>query len=207
MNHRLLHRCALAALAGVGLSIATILLMAALRTDGYSHLTKAVSELGSVEAPRRGWFNALGYLLPGLGIAAGALALGRHLPGRRWPFGLLAGSGVLLALAGVFPVDMAHRSSPGSVLHAVGSLGSGACWLACALTLAPALRPHPRWADLARWLPWLPLLVFGLMLLVPAGMPGLTQRLSFAGYFLFVAVLANRLRQLTQDPAPGGVVG
>jgi hypothetical membrane protein len=179
------------------MSTATILTMAALRTDGFNHLTKAVSELGSLDAPHRWWFNTLGYLLPGLLIAAFAHGLRRALPQRPAPWWLLMGSGLFMALAGVFPVDMEHRSSLVSVLHHIGSLGSGLCWLGCALLVVPALRLHARWADLARWLPWLPLVAFGLMLLVPAGMPGLMQRISFALYFTFVLVLANRLRQLS----------
>ncbi|WP_460676946.1 DUF998 domain-containing protein [Hymenobacter coalescens] len=198
MNLHIQHRCALAGLAGVALSVATILIMAALRADGYSHLTKAVSELGSLDAPRRWWFNGLGYLLPGVLIAALAQGLRRHLRPRPAAFWLLTGSGLLMALAGLFPMDMEQRRSFSSLVHTVGSLGSGVCWLGCALTIAPALRADARWADLARWLPWLPLLVFGLMLLVPAGMPGLVQRLSFAGYFSFVVLLASRLWRLTR---------
>lgn len=50
-------RYALVGLFGVTLSILTIVIMAALRTDGYDHLHKAVSELGSLDAPHRWVFN------------------------------------------------------------------------------------------------------------------------------------------------------
>lgn len=48
----------------------TLLLgFAAARTDGYSHLTKAVSELGSVGAPNGTVWNLLGFGLTGAALA------------------------------------------------------------------------------------------------------------------------------------------
>jgi hypothetical membrane protein len=192
-------RFALAGLVAVLLSSATIISMAARRTDGYSHLTKAVSELGSVDAPDRLWFNWLGYILPGLLISGFSYGLSRAFRGalrHQLPFGLLALSGLFLTLAGVFPMDMDHRSTLGSVLHTVGSLGSGLAWMGCVATLAPPLARQPAWAGLPRRL-WMltgaAIAVVVLLGIVSPGTPALGQRVSFAAYFLSIALLAVRL--------------
>ncbi|HEX8327040.1 MAG TPA: DUF998 domain-containing protein [Hymenobacter sp.] len=169
--------------------------MAAARTDGYSHLTKAVSELGSTDAPHKGLFNWLGYMVPGLLIAWFAYGLSAQFR-RKLPFGLLAASGLLLALAGAFPMDMDHRSAAASVLHTVGSVGSGVAWLASASLMSRALRSASYWASVARPLAvvaWTaaPLIVL-LPVLLPAA-PALGQRIAFVSYFVFVLLLAGRL--------------
>jgi hypothetical membrane protein len=198
---------AAAGVAGVLLSAATIIGMAASRTDGYSHLTKAVSELGSTDAPHRTVFNLLGYILPGLLLAAFFYGLGRYIAPRqlKWPFVVLAASGLLMALAGAFPMDMAHRTSLGSVLHTAGALGSGLAWLLGAFTMGRHLRPHPGWASLVRPLMLLVWLAVVLILLVPVlspGTPALGQRVSFAAYFLFVLLLAFRLLDQVSSKKP-----
>lgn len=181
------------------LSTGTILTMALLRTDGYSHLTKAVSELGSLDAPHWQVFNLLGYVLPGLLIGAFAWGLSTNFASGfalRLPFALLAASGLLLALSGIFPMDMAHRLAPGSLVHQVGALGSGLAWLLSAFILGRPLRRNPAWAGLVRPLLGLVWATIALILLVgtvsPAT-PGLGQRVAFAGYFGFILVLARRL--------------
>ncbi|MDB5234725.1 MAG: hypothetical protein JWR44_1718 [Hymenobacter sp.] len=197
-------------MAGGVLSSATLIGMAALRTDGYSHLTKAVSELGSVDAPHRAWFNWLGYIGPGMLIAAFSYGLSRSFTGpasRKLPFVLLGLSGLLMALAGICPVDMDHRDTSSSLLHAVGSLGSGLAWLGCAITIGLQLRQEPAWADLRQPLWGLVGLAVVLVLLVGVALPdtpGLGQRISFAAYFLFVGVLARRLYAIGRSEAVSG---
>ena len=57
---------------------------AAARTDGYSHLTKAVSELGSAGAENGFAWNLLGFGATGLALAVFGWELGRAAePGRR----------------------------------------------------------------------------------------------------------------------------
>jgi len=170
--------------------------MAALRTDGYDHLHKAVSELGSLDAPRRWLFNLAGYILPGLLIAYFSVGLRKHWPGRhRFFTGMLALSGLLMAMAGVFPMDMANRQAPVSVLHTLGSLGSGLAWILCTLASWRALRSEPAWRNLAWPLSMLPVGVVLLMVLTPPDMPALAQRFSFLGYFGFVVALAWRAKK------------
>lgn len=191
-------RFALAGLLGVALSSGTIVVMAQLRTDGYDHLHKAVSELGSLDAPNKWLFNVLGYLIPGLLISYFAVGLGRSWGGRhRFFVGTLLLSGVFLLLAGAFPMDMTQRSSPGSLIHTMGSLGSGVAWLLCSLGSWGVLRQEPGWQDLAGVSVALPLLVVLAILFTPADTPGLGQRFAFMGYFLFVGLLSWRLLTIT----------
>ncbi|UMR28441.1 DUF998 domain-containing protein [Massilia sp. MB5] len=61
-------------LAGV-LFFASLIGFAALRSDGYAHGRKAVSELGALGAPSAPAFNLLGFIVPGLLLAWFAYAL------------------------------------------------------------------------------------------------------------------------------------
>lgn len=178
------------------LSGSTIVVMAALRTDGYSHLHQAVSELGSLDAPHNAVFNLLGYGLPGLLIAGFVYGLKRQAfaGARLWPFVLLAGSGLFMTLAGVFPMDMENRTTPMSLLHTVGSLGSGLSWLVGGAALPSVLRTHPAWAGLTKpliWLLWVAGISTVLIPLLSPTTPALGQRVSFACYFLFILLLSG----------------
>ena len=76
------------------------------RTD-YSQLTKAVSELGAVGAPYALAWNVLGFIVPGLLLAACGIAIGTVVDGRggalRW---LLTGPAIAFAATGVFSAVM-----------------------------------------------------------------------------------------------------
>jgi hypothetical membrane protein len=210
MKNAINQQIALLGAGGVLLSSATIVALAAARTDGYSHLTKAVSELGSTDAPHQLLFNLLGYILPGLLIAGFAYGLRAQFNSRRaqLPFVLLAISGLLLTLAGICPMDMSQRAAPVSLLHAAGSLGSGLAWLLCAFTLGRPLRSQPAWLSLAiplQLLTWTGLLLIVLIGVVSPATPGLGQRVSFAVYFLFVLLLARRLYSLKSTSSASGL--
>ena len=105
----------------------------AVRTD-YSQLTKAVSELGAVGAPHALAWNVLGFIVPGLLLAACGIAVGTVVDERRvalrW---MLAGSGVAFAATGVFPAVMQDGSpvmqAPSTVGHVVMLLLSSIFWL------------------------------------------------------------------------------
>lgn len=98
--------------------------MAAMRSD-YSHLHQAISELGSVGAPRMWVWNILGYIVPGLLLAAFGWSLVQRLrPRSRWIAGFAAIAGIGMALSGVFPADMEDRRGLASTLHASGVLMS-----------------------------------------------------------------------------------
>jgi hypothetical membrane protein len=110
-----------AALAATLLFAAAVIGFAALRPE-YSHLTKAVSELGDVGAPNALAFNLLGYILPGLLLALAGWGVGRFVTPRGvWLPLLLAVEGVSIAFAGVFPADMEHPDALTTRLHVAGS--------------------------------------------------------------------------------------
>lgn len=195
-------RYAFASISGVLLSTLTIVIMATLRTDGYDHLHKAVSELGSLDASNRYAFNILGYILPGLSIGYLALGLRRHWSARHpiFVYSLLL-SGLFLVIAGVFPMDMNDRRSFNSLVHTTGSIGSGLAWLGCGFSSWRTLRNEPAWRNLSFGLTLLPVLVILAILMTPDDKPALGQRFAFIGYFLFVVLLSIRLLRTAKHPA------
>ncbi len=166
---------------------------AAARLDGYSHATKAVSELGAVGAPGALAFNFIGFILPGVLIVVFAFRF-MEKGGRNLGAILLAMSGALIALAGLAPADMVDYGALTSILHTVGAIGSGAFWVFALFWIGPLLRERfelQTWGHLTPW--------FSLFLLANIGwqvafqttgqvMPGWGQRIAFFGYFLWFAV-------------------
>lgn len=178
------------------LSASTIVIMAELRTDGYNHFQKAVSELGSTDAPGQWVFNVFGYILPGLLISLFSINLLKEFKKDNvsyYPFYLLVASGILMCLAGFFPVDMENRQSMSSMLHTVGSLGSGITWMICALTLWWQLKKKEGWKAVAMVTFAIPFAMIVAMLFIPDTSPGLSQRIAFTFYFLYMALLAGKL--------------
>jgi hypothetical membrane protein len=180
----------------------------AVRTD-YSQLTRAVSELGAVGAPHALAWNVLGFMAPGLLLAACGVAIATEADERRgvlrW---LLAGSGIAFAGTGVFPAVMRYGSpqmqAPSTVGHVVMLLLSSICWL---LAIGVLLRKLTRDARLRRLLkPFVIITVIALSAFaanvlhhaIPplANRPGLAQRLGFAGYFLWYVLLSLWIARL-----------
>ena len=187
---------ALAAPAAAVLFTGSLLGFAAARTDGYAHGTKAVSELGAVGAPHAAAFNVLAFVVPGILVVVLAAVIRRAAgpQGVRTGPVLLAGSGLALVVAGVFPVDMAHRGSAGSTAHTAGAMLTGVCWAAGLFWLGPLLRRDLGLRTLGRLTPWFvlfPLANIAWQVAWQAGglvLPGWGQRIGFAGYFLWVAL-------------------
>jgi hypothetical membrane protein len=161
---------------------------------GYSHLTKAVSELGAWGEPHMWWWNILGYGASGIAIAvlgshlAGSLARG----GRVVSYALVA-SGLFMALSGVFPGDFEDRQAPSMIAHMVASIGSYVAFLVAGVALPFALRSAPQWPRIA----W-PSVAIVLLSVVTGALrsgeaPGLGQRLTFACFFLWIALVGAGL--------------
>ena len=168
------------------------LVMSGMRPE-YSHLTKAISELGSLDAPNKWVWNFLGYILPGLAVALLGLGLQQEPPFTtkvaKIPLWALVASGLLMALSGVFPGDFEHRTSTTMVMHAIGSFGSFVAFLVAGFWLPNYFRKHEQW----RWVVWPSLaLVVGSILtgfLRTGYTPGLGQRLGFACFFLWIGLV------------------
>lgn len=179
--------------------------MASVRPD-YSHLHQAISELGSIGAPRMWVWNVFGYIIPGLLLAAFGWGLVRLLrSGSRTAAGLLALAGIGLALTGVFPADMDHRQSLTTSLHMAGVLMSLAAWALSLVAIAVlAWRSHRDIATVS--LLALVASVGGFFLYgVMPDTPALAQRINFAvffGWYLGVALLLlARRRSETKHPS------
>src|SRR4249920_1197779 len=191
-----------------------------LRAD-YSQLTKAVSELGAIGAPHALAWNVLGFIVPGVLLAACGLAIAAVVDERggvlRW---LLAGSGIAFAGTGVFPAVMQDGSpvlqAPSTIGHVVMLLLSSVLWLAAIGLLLRRITREPRLRPLLK--PFAVVSVVALSGLAAnvlhdairplAHRPGLAQRLGFAGYFLwFVSLSVWTSRSTTAKPGSGRQTG
>jgi hypothetical membrane protein len=179
----------------------TVYLVMSGRRPEYSHLTKAISELGSLDAPNRWFWNVLGYILPGLAIALLGVGLKRDFaPAGRHastPAFALVASGLFMTMSGVFPGDFENRTSPTMILHTVSSLGSFAAFLVAGFWLPKIFRSHESW----RWVAWpsLTLVVASIVagFLRSGAAPGLGQRLGFAFVFAWVGLVGYALLRST----------
>lgn len=178
----------------------------ALRPD-YSQFSNSVSELGAVGSANARAFNLFGLTLPGLLVAAVSIRLHRAIESQRRSLSgplLLGMSGAGTALMGLAPGDLSDIGSMSSVLHVFGNYLAGVTWIMALLSMRSRMSGDPRWRSFGRWSP-----LFGLFLLVNilwqagAGQlglaPGVGQRLSFAGYFLWLAIAGTKAEEAAQN--------
>jgi hypothetical membrane protein len=168
---------------------------ASLRHDGYTHATKAVSELGAMGAENALAFNVLGFMVPGILIIVLAITCGRALSSGFGAF-CLAVSGAALTASGLLPADMADRDGQATLLHGIAAIVSGLAFAIAVFPIGNAMRKTPGFTRLGKWTPW-----FVLFLLANIGwqiawkatgnpifFPGWGQRIAFAGYFLWMTL-------------------
>lgn len=173
--------------------IAVYLTMSSMRPE-YSHATKAISELGSVDAPNLWYWNVLGFMVTGLFISLLGIGLATRFLGRsKVPGVALVASGLLMVMAGAFPADLENRTSLTTVMHAVGSLGSFAAFLVAGFWYPVRFLRMPTW----RATGWLALLA--VILSIASGFlrsgdaPGLGQKLGFAAFLAWVFLVGLAL--------------
>jgi len=183
-------------------SFAAAAVVAGSAWQGYAHAHHPLALLGTALAPAPGWFNAFGFVLPGLALAVVALARWSGMGAARWPLRigmlLVAFSALAFAAQGLFPLDPERLDAGGSRLHA---LAWTLWWVAfvpgAALLAAGGLRP--RWLHAAAALA-LPLGV----LLVPALLPvAIAARLAFAFWFGWWLALSRGAASAPGSPRPG----
>lgn len=176
----------------------------ATRHPNYSHATKAISELGSWDAPHLWIWNIGGYLLPGLAISLVGVGLALHFRGQRGSriaaSGLIA-SGLLMALAGLFPGDFENRQSLSMIVHTVGALGSFAAFLVSGFTMPVVLRDRIEWRIYSS-----PLLILVIASIASgffrsSSAPGLGQRAGFLFFFLWIALVGFGLLRNSSQPS------
>lgn len=149
---------------------------------GYSHATKAISELGAIGAPHQVGWNLLGFMLPGLLLAFHGWGVGQAGHDRI--------AAVLFSLAGLsfaatsIPVDMSSYHLPTSQAHITASLDVFVFWLMASLKLA--LRGGStrlsRVTTISLWLA----AAAGVVRFSGLVFPGTGQRLAFAAFFVWV---------------------
>lgn len=179
----------------------TYSIMAGLRPE-YSFLTKAISELGSVDAPRKWVWNFAGYILPGVLISIYSYGLFQSVankPGSKVPLISFMFSGLFMAFAGIFPGDFDNKQSLTMLLHTVGSFGSYICFLIGAFTYRTQMKKDTYWKRAVvptLIFTWLTIL-FGAWPFIFPQTPAVGQRVVFFFYFLWVFYTAIML--LTQE--------
>jgi hypothetical membrane protein len=179
--------------------LAALLAFAAARSD-YSHLTKAVSELGAVGAPQALAWNILGFGAVGVLIVIFAWGIWRQA-NALWAALFIAMSGIAFAAAGVFPADMGDFDADTTRLHILASLVSLAAF-AIALPFVGWSLWHSGRRGFAT-----AAIAFGLVVMLSLLLretdipPGLAQRINFLGYLTWMALVASSLvarREATQ---------
>lgn len=180
----------------------TYFVMANQRTE-YSFLTKAVSELGSLDAPNKWTWNILGYILPGLFIAIFSIGLYKNVKtenSSKLPLTGIFLSGVFMAISGIFPGDFEDRRSLIMLLHTVGSFGSYIFFLIGAFTYPTQMKKSVYWKSAVRptlIFTWLTI-IFGSWFLIFPNIPSAGQRIVFAFYFSWIAFTAYKLYHSTE---------
>lgn len=177
--------------------LTTYVILSSMRPE-YSMFTKAISELGSVDAPKKWIWNSFGYILTGLLITIYALGLYKNIvieKSSKLPlYGILL-SGVFMAIAGIFPGDFNNRESSTMLLHTAGSTGSYIFFLIGAFTYPKLMNKTDYWKKAKK--PTLIFtyltIVFGAWAFIFPNIPALGQRIVFFFYFLWIFYTAIKL--------------
>lgn len=176
---------------------ATYIIMSNLRPE-YSLFHKAVSELGSLDAPNKWIWNILGYILTGILIAVYSFGLFKNISNGQESKLPLIGfvlSGLFMSLSGIFPGDFDNRQSTTMILHTVGSFGSYLFFLIGAFTFPKQMKKSEYWKKSIRptlIFTWLTIL-FGSWPFIFTSYPSLGQRIVFFFYLLWIFYTALQL--------------
>ncbi|MDC0886711.1 DUF998 domain-containing protein [Altererythrobacter sp.] len=182
----------LAGPAAAAMFVISVTGFAAMRRDGYSHATKAVSELGSTDAPLALAFNLLALIMPGMLVIAFSVALLGVTKRNVGPC-LLIVSGSFLILSGLAPAELDNYEATTTLFHVIGAMGTGLFWTLGLFWVGPLLRDQLSLSGWGTITPW-----FGLFMVANIGwqiafnvtgsvLPGWGQRIGFLGYFLWFA--------------------
>jgi hypothetical membrane protein len=170
--------------------LATYIIMSSIRPE-YSMFTKAIIELGSLDASNKWFWNSFGYILTGILISIYAIGLYKNITSTKSSklplYGILL-SGVFMTVSGIFPGDFDNRQSTTMLLHSVGSFGSYIFFLIGAFTYPKQMRKSEYWKQAIKptlIFTWLTIL-FGSWAFIFPNIPALGQRIVFFFYFLWI---------------------
>lgn len=177
--------------------LATYLIMSSIRPE-YSMFTKAISELGSVDAPNKWLWNFFGYMLTGIFIAIYSIGLYKNVAvtkSSKLPLYGILFSGIFMTISGIFPADMDDRQSTTMLLHTVGSFGSYIFFLIGAFTYPKLMNKSDYWKKAKKPTLFFTFLtiVFGAWPFIFHNIPALGQRIVFVLYFLWILYTAIKL--------------
>lgn len=181
-----------AALAGFGAAL-----------DGFSHVLHPPALLGARGIGYATAFNLLGFVVPGLLMAAVAIGLRGRLDGERasarigpWLWLL---SSLAFAAQGLLPLDPADLDAPASRLHATAWTLWWVAFVPGAALLAIGLGRGRGWRWLRRVAAIAAVLLPVLALFSPLGVPaGLAQRAALLVWFACLLVAGFASRRPTQ---------
>lgn len=178
----------------------TYLVMSTIRPD-YYHNTKAVSELGSLDASNAFAWNAIGFVTVGVLISFFSVGVHRSVSrsGRnRIAFGLLFAVGLFWALAGIFPGDFENKKALTMILHAVGAIGSGLFFVLAVFAYSPAMKASSYWRSMT--IPSVAIAVGFISsgFLRTGSAPALGQKFGFLLFFIWVSLMASKLYRSEQ---------
>jgi hypothetical protein len=169
---------------------------------GDSQALQPVDVLGARGVAHAAEWNALGYAMPGLLVAAFAIALQRPLAaagvGATGRIGgwLLMFSGLAFAAQALAPIDLRLLDGADTKAHVAAGMLSLVAWLPSALLLPLALRGRAGWRIAMVAGPLLAALAIACLALPPqawdaigAG-PGIAQRLGLCAQFAWPALAA-----------------
>ena len=173
----------------------TYLIMSSIRTE-YTHFHKAVSELGSVDASNAIIWNLIGFILVGIFICVFAIGLHKSISNGtngRVAFYPLFACGIFYACAGLFPADMENRTSLITILHLIGSMGSGLFFVVAVFAYISPMRASHYWKSAV-----IPSLILVLLFIASGFLrsgetPALGQKIGFFFFFLWLGFMAFKL--------------
>ena len=188
----------------------TYFIMSTIRPE-YSMFTKAISELGSIDAPKKWIWNSIGYITTGILIAIYAVGLYKYIANDKSSklplYGILL-SGVFMSISGIFPADFDNRQTTTMLLHTVGSFGSYIFFLIGAFTYPKQMRKSEYWKQAIK-----PTLIFtcltilfGSWAFIFPNIPALGQRIVFLFYFLWIIYTAIRLYRKPEESSVANTV-
>ena len=175
----------------------TYIIMSNLRPE-YNLFHKAVSELGSLDAPNKWTWNILGYIITGVLIAVYSFGLFKNISdgqGSKLPLIGFVFSGLFMSLSGIFPGDFDNRQSTTMLLHTVGSFGSYLFFLIGAFTYPKQMKKSEYWKKFIKptlIFTWLTI-IFGSWPFIFTTYPSIGQRIVFFFYLMWIFYTAIKL--------------
>ena len=158
----------------------------------YFHKYKAVSELGSVNAPNALLWNIFGFGFVGVLLCVFAVGLYQSVQGKK-AFYFLFLVGFFWLLNGVFPGDFENKTSTTMILHAIASLGGGLFFVIAVFAYVPSMRASEYWRSSV-----MPSVIICIAFIISGFLrsgsaPALGQKIGFLIFFIWVFFMAFKL--------------